>query len=60
MWRSTDLVTAHAKVNVKDAPKALPNVLIVRSSIPLHSARVHGTELVIGACSSTVEEQQPR
>ena len=26
-----DLTTAHAKVNVKDAPKALPNVLIDRA-----------------------------
>ncbi len=50
-----DLVSAHAKVNVKDAPEALPNVLIVRSRIPLHGVRV--PELVIGACSCTVEEQ---
>ena len=49
-----DLVTAQAKVDVKDAPKTLPDVLVVRSFVPLHSVRVHETDLVFGACNCTV------
>ena len=55
-----ELVAAQAKVNVKVAPKTLLDVLVVRSRIPLHSVRVHGVDLVIGACSCAVEEQQAR